>query len=91
MISMLGEMKQFLRKKNHAYKNFLRKGGPANKLEDIKLMISEGAKMIGHAKTNYLRKAGQTLADPGTSSNTYYSLINAVLDKTKIPTIPLLL
>ncbi len=84
-------VKKFLRKMNHAYKNFVSKGRPSNKLEGIKRMISEGAKMIDNAKTNYLRKAGQTLADPGTSSKTYWSLINTVLNKAKTPIIPPLL
>ena len=46
--------------------------------------------MIYEAK-NYLHKTGQTLANPGTSSKTYWSLINTILNKVKITTIPPLL
>ena len=81
-------VKKFLRKKNHAYKNFVKNGQPGDKLEGIKSMISEGAKMIEDAKQNYLRKTGQSLANPGTASKTYWSLINTLLNKAKIPIIP---
>ena len=84
-------VKKFLRKKNHAYKNFVKNGQPADKLEGIQKMICEGAKMIEDAKKNYLRKAGQSLANPGTSGKTYWTLINTLLNKAKIPIIPPLL
>ena len=85
-------VKNFLRKKNHAYKTFVKNGQPDDKLEEIKIMISEGAKMIENAKQNYLRKTGQNLANAGSSSKMYWSLINTVvLNKAKIPIIPPLL
>ena len=84
-------VKNFLRKKNHAYKTFVKNGQPDDKLEGIKIMISEGAKMIENAKQNYLRKTGQNLANAGSSSKMYWSLINTVLNKAKIPIIPHLL
>ena len=54
-------------------------------------MVSEGSKSIEDAKRNYLLKAGQTLAYPRTSSKNYWTLINTVLNKVKIPIIPPLL
>ena len=54
-------------------------------------MISEGARLIEEAKRNYFLKAGKILANPGTSSKTYWTLINTVLNKVKIPMIPPLL
>ena len=80
-------VKNFLRKKNRAYKTFVRNGRPDDKLEGIQKMITEGARMIDEAKCNYFRKAGKTLADPGTNSKTYWTLINTVLNKVKIPMI----
>ena len=69
----------------------MRNGQPDDKLEGIQQMISEGAKLIEDAKRNYLRKTGQNLANPGTSSKTYWTLINTILNKAKIPIIlPLL-
>ena len=84
-------VKSFLRKKNHAYKSFVRNGQPDDKLEGIQQMISEGAKLIEDTKRNYLCKTGHTLPNPGTSSKTYWTLINTILNKVKIPIIPPLL
>ena len=84
-------VKNFLRKKNRAYKNFVRSGQPAEKLEGIQKMTSEGTRLIEEAKRSYFLKAGKTLANPGTSSKTYWTLINTVLNKVKIPIIPPLL
>ena len=84
-------VKNFLRKKNHAYRNFVRRGQPDDKLEGIQTMVSEGSKLIEDAKRNYLLKVGQTLANPRTSSKNYWPLISTVLNKVKIPIIPPLL
>ena len=84
-------IKNFLRKKNRAYKSFVRSGRPDDKLEGIQRMIAEGARLIEEAKRNYFFKAGKTLANPGTSSKTYWTLVNTVLNKAKIPMIPPLL
>ena len=84
-------VKNFLRKKNRAYKSFMRNGQPDEKLEGIQKMISEGSRLIDDAKRNYFLKAGKALASPGTSSKTYWSLSNTVLNKAKIPIIPPLL
>ena len=51
-------------------------------------MTSDSAKMIEDTKQNCLRKIGQTLANPGTSRKTHWSLINTLLNKAKIPIIP---
>ena len=73
-------IKNFLRKKNHAFKSFVRNGRPVDKLEGMQNMISEGTRLIEEAKQNYFLKAGKTLANPETSSKTYWSLINTVLN-----------
>ena len=69
----------------------MRNGRPDDKLEGIQNMISEGARLIEEARRNYFLKAGKTLATPGTSSKNYWTLINTVLNKVKIPMIPPLL
>ena len=84
-------VKNFLRNENRAYKNFVRSGRPGDRLEGIQNMISKGSKMIEDAKRNYFIKAGKTLANHGTSNKTYWSLMNTVLNKAKIPIIPPLL
>ena len=69
----------------------MKNGRPDDKLEGIQNMTSEATRLIEDAKRNYFRKAGKTLANPGTCSKTYWTLINTVLNKTKIPLIPPLL
>ena len=54
-------------------------------------MIAEGARLIEEANRNYFLKAGKTMASPATNSKTYWTLINTVLNKVKIPMIPPLL
>ena len=69
----------------------MRKGQPDDKLEEMKNMTSKCSKMIEDAKRKYFLKAGKTLANPGTGRKTYWSLLNSVLNKAKIPIIPPLL
>ena len=54
-------------------------------------MVSQGCKLIEDAKHNYFMKIGQTLSNADTGEKTYWSLINKVLNKAKIPEIPPLL
>ena len=54
-------------------------------------MVSKGPKLIEDAKQNYLSQTGESLANPRTSSKTYWTLINTVLYRAKIPIIPPLL
>ena len=44
------KVKNFLRKKNRAYRNFMRNSQPSDKQEGIQRMISEGSKLIEDAK-----------------------------------------
>ena len=73
--------KNFLRKKNRAYRNFVRNGQPDDKLQGIQSMISEGSRLIEEAKRNYFLKAWRALANPEIGSKKYWSLINTVLNK----------
>ena len=85
------KIKIFLRKKNRAYRKFVKNGQPIDKLEEFQQMISDGSKLIEDSKRNYFLKTGNTLASPGTSNKKYWSLINTVLNRGKIPIIPPLL
>ena len=51
-------------------------------------MISRGSKLIENAKDSYIKKIGMTLARPETGTKTYWSLINNILNKAKVPTVP---
>ncbi len=61
------------------------------RLKVFKKRIAEGSKLIDNAKQNNFVKVGNTLANQRTSSRTYWSLINTVFNKAKIPIIPALL
>ena len=74
-----------------SYKNFVRNDQPVEQLEEIQKMISEGSRMIEDAKQKYLLKVGNTLAIQDTSAKKYWSLVNTVINKAKIPIIPPLL
>ena len=66
-------------------------GQPDDKLQGIQNMISGGSRLIEEAKRGYFLKAGRALANPEIGTKKYWSLINTVLNKAKIPIIlPLL-
>ena len=54
-------------------------------------MRSDGTKIIQDPEKNYFRKAVQSLANPGIFGKSYWTLINALVNKAKIPIIPALL
>ena len=60
-------------------------------LEGIQNMITEGSKLVEDAKQKYFAKIGRTLSNPSTGSKLYWSLVNKMLNKAKIPEIPPLL
>ena len=76
------------RNTNRAYKDFVRKGQPDDKLESIQKMVSEGWKMVEDAKRNYFLQVGKALVSLETCIKTYWSLINTALNKAKVPLTP---
>ena len=84
-------IKNFLRNKNRVYKSFIRKDQPGETFAGIQNMISGRSRMIEDAKQKYFLKVGNTLDSQETSAKTYWSLINTVINKAKIPVIPPLL
>ena len=88
---MTQSIKNFIQKKNRAYNTFIRNGQPEDRLEAITNMISQGSKLIEDAKDKYFTKIGRTLSNPDTGKKLYWSLINKILNKAKIPIIPPLL
>ena len=88
---MTQSIKNFIQKKNRAYNTFIRNGQPEDRLEAITNMISQGSKLIEDAKDKYFTKIGRTLSNHDTGKKLYWSLINKILNKAKIPIIPPLL
>ena len=84
-------IKSFLRKKNRAFKSFIRKGQPDDMLEGIQNMIARESKLVEDAKNKYFFNIGRKLSDPSTGTKMYWSLVNKILNKAKIPEIPPLL
>ena len=77
-----------LKKHNKLYKKFVKSGSlPEDKLawENSKLEISS---TILQSKETYLKEQGEKLADPSTSSKTYWKILNGFLNKCKVPRIP---
>ena len=87
---MTRSIKNFLRKKNRIYRNAVKKGHSIEKSDILEKMIVDGANMIENAKKSYLLNIGKSLAQK-TSTRAYWSLINKILNKNKVPSIPPLL
>ena len=81
-------IKNFIRKKNKAYKTFIKNGQPEDRREGINNMVSQVSKLIEDAKNNYFAKIGNKLSDPTTGIKSYWSMVNKMLNKAKIPLIP---
>ena len=87
---MTRDIKNFLRKRNRIYRNAVKKGHLIKESDNLKKLIANGATMIKNAKRNYFMNVGKSLAQK-TSTKVYWSLINKVLNKSRIPPIPPLL
>ena len=61
-------IKNFIRKKNRAYRSFVKKGQPKDKQEAMNDMISQGSKLIEDAKD--MKKIGANLSNKGTGKKT---------------------
>ena len=81
----------FLRKKNRAFKSFIRKSQPDDMLEGIQNMIARGSKLVEDARNRYFFNIGRKLSGPSSGTKIYWSVVNKILNKAKIPEIPPLL
>ena len=63
-LKMMRPSQKFLRKKNCAYKNFIKNGMPDDKSAGMQQLVENGRRMIEEAKRNYFFKVGRTLANP---------------------------
>ena len=85
---MNNEIKSALRRKNRLYKK-LSSGVGSNqtkvKFEEATDLVCN---LISTSKSAYYTNIGEKLNDPSIGSKTYWSILNRVLDKVKIPSIP---
>ena len=79
-----------LKKRSILVKKYYRNPSEYNK-ETLLNQANECTKFIIKAKKNYIAKMNLRLDCPGTASKTYWSIINRILNKRKIPDIPPLL
>ena len=81
-------IKSFLRKRNRAYRSFVRSGYSQEISEMIQQMILQDTRLVEEAKQRYFLKIGQKLSRADTDNIMYWSLINRVLNKAYIPFFP---
>ena len=74
-----------LNKQKRLYRNFKRHGYKPEEKIRVDLFRDECNASILKAKSDYLIKLGNDLADPSTSQKTYWKIINRVLNKCKAP------
>ena len=84
-------IKSFLRKRNRAYTFFTKSRYSQERSEMTQQMTLQGTRLVEEAKQKYFLKVGQTISRADTGNKLYWSLINRVLNKVKIPLIPPLL
>ena len=84
-------IKRFLRKRNRVFKSFISKGQPENLLEGIQHMVPQGSKIVEDAKLKYFTNIGRAVSDSSIGNKRYWTLVNKIFNKAKIPEIPPLL
>ena len=84
-------LKTMLNKQKRLYRNYKRHGFRTDDKVRVDSFRDECSAAILQAKSDYLKKLGNEIADPRTSQKSYWKIINRVLNKCKAPKIPPLL
>ena len=82
------EIKAVLRMKTRVYRRYVKKGRTLHDLHELNLLRSRSKQLINEAKERYEKKLTASLSTAGTGSKRYWSIINRLLNKRKIPQIP---
>ena len=82
---------KLLRKQKKLYKKYRLNGFKADDKIIVDRIRDECFQAITTSKENYLKSLGNKLIDKATGSKTYWSIINGLLNKCRIPRIPPLL
>ena len=85
------EIKTSLRKKARLYKKCRRDGSNADDLNNLNNHSKECSDLISSSKKFYFNNLSNKLNDPLVGPKTYWSILNGILGKIKIPAIPPLL
>ena len=82
------EIKTCLRKKNRLYKKFISNGSSQEDLNNLNIHSNYCSELIRSSKKYYLKNLSNKLNNPHLGPKAYWSILNRILGKTKIPTIP---
>ena len=64
-----------------------RKDQPDDLLEGIQNMIAQGSIVVEDAKRKYLANFSRALSDSSIDNKSYWTLVNKILNKAKVPEI----
>ena len=85
---MNSEIKNLINEKNLAYKSYCRFNRDVFLFEKFKFLQNQLNVSIENSKQTYYSKLASKLANPATSSKTYWSILKTFLNNKKIPCIP---
>ena len=82
------EIKTCLRKKNRLYKKFISNDSSQENLNNLNMHSNYCSDLISSSKKQYLRNLSNRLNNPHLGPKVYWSILNRILGKAKIPAIP---
>ena len=85
---MNSEIKNLINEKNLAYKSYCPFNRDVFLFEKFKFLQNQLNVSIENSKQTYYSKLASKLANPATSSKTYWSILKTFLNNKKIPCIP---
>ena len=81
-------LKTMLNRKNRLFKNYKKHRYKVEDKVKFEVFRKECQKAVESAKFSYLTNMGNKLNDPGTSTKSYWKIINRVMNKCRAPKIP---
>ena len=85
---MTEEVKKLCYMKAKIYENYVKNGRTDADKDELLRITSLSSDTITKAKEKYLHSLGNKLNDPQTGAKSYWSILNKLLQKIKIPLIP---
>ena len=82
------EIKNMLKRKNRLFKKYTSNGRKVDDFYALNQCSAQCCELIESSKTKYLRNIGKKLNNPDTAPKVYWSWLNRLLGKVKVPLIP---
>ena len=82
------EIKRSLRKKARLYGKYVSNGSKEQDFNNLKTYSTYCSDLISSSKKSYFTRLSNKLSDPQLGPKTYWSILNGILGKVKIPAIP---